>query len=178
MKIEVFFAHDAPGGNYTLVFAIDDGINTPDAVRLGTTIEVPIYVIEVGSGDIQINLHWKTLVDLDLHVVDPLSEELYYANQQVASGGELDLDSYPSCNFENDRGKGNENVFWKTGAAPSGQYVVKVNMFDDCGTYESAIPTEFRVTVVRNQSNVEVFTGRFVLPDAVETPLTVTTWTY
>ena len=43
-------------------------------------------VIQVGTGDVQVTLSWDSDSDLDLQVVDPNGEEVYFANNQVSSG--------------------------------------------------------------------------------------------
>jgi hypothetical protein len=41
--------------------------------------------------------------------VDAVGEEIYYGDQQAASGGFLDLDSNAACSGDNIR---NENITW------------------------------------------------------------------
>lgn len=151
---------DAVGTNYLLSFAIDETVGDPVEPVIGPVATQSLFVIKVGSGDIQINLNWPTLVDLDLWVTDPTDFEIFYGDKEAPSGGMLDLDSYPVCSFEGDRGRGNENVFWPVGAAPDGQYLVQVRMFDDCGTYAADVATPYRVTVVQH-GEVDVISGSF-----------------
>ncbi|MCA9571220.1 MAG: hypothetical protein KC656_25445, partial [Myxococcales bacterium] len=70
-----------------------------------------------GDGVLRFNLQFdnEALVDLDLHVLTPADEEIWYAEPVDSSGGSLDVDCYcGSC----EQG-GNENVFWDyTGARP------------------------------------------------------------
>ena len=141
---------DANGADYQLNFAIDESTGYSLTPRIGSIGRSSLHVIEVGSGDIQMNLNWNTLVDLDLWVTDPTGFRIYYGDETAPSGGSLDLDSYPACAFEGDRGRGNENVFWPVGHAPAGSYVVEVDMYDDCGTYASNVPTLYRVTIVQH----------------------------
>jgi len=77
--------------------------------------------LNYGYGDVQITLTWDNEADLDLHVIDPLGEEIYYANPTSTSGGELDVDDTD--------GFGPENVYWAQGTAPSGVYEVYVHHF-------------------------------------------------
>ena len=88
-----------------------------------------IDVVQVGSGDLQVSIAWDTLTDVDLHVVEPGGCELYYGNDLCDSGGELDLDSNPGCSIDE---VNNENVFWPKGAAPVGDYIVRVDFYEDC----------------------------------------------
>ena len=75
-----------------------------------------------GYGDIQITLTWNNTADLDLHVVDPLGEEIYWSDSYSSSGGYLD--------YDNISGYGPENVFWEEDQAPSGVYDVYVHHYD------------------------------------------------
>jgi hypothetical protein len=160
MPLDFFVDPDANGDGYQLNFAIDDTIGDPVEPRVGTLGRQQLYVIEVGSGDIQINLNWNTLVDLDLHVIEPTDIEIYFGAPESPSGGMLDLDSYAGCSFTGDRGRGNENVFWPTGDAPSGEYSVQVHMWSDCGTYAEDIPTLYRATIVHG-GEIQVVEGSF-----------------
>jgi hypothetical protein len=75
-----------------------------------------------GYGDIQVTLTWDNEADLDLHVVDPHGEEIYWMHKTSASGGYLD--------YDNISGYGPENVYWEDNQAPSGTYDVYVHHYD------------------------------------------------
>lgn len=65
-------------------------------------------------------LSWNSNDDVDLHVVDPLGELIYYGNAQSVTGGELtrhDID-----------GEGPESIRWLNGA-PQGPYTVRIVHF-------------------------------------------------
>ena len=120
----------------------------------GPRLLVPFAIQEVGTGDVQVSLSWDTETDVDLHVVDPTGEEIYYGNTNGASGGQLDLDSNAGCGID---GINNENVTWPTGNAPSGTYVVRVNFWSSC----MGLPANFTVTTnVCGQS--QTFSGGFL----------------
>jgi hypothetical protein len=84
----------------------------------------------VGSGDVRVTLSWADANDLDLHVIDPNGEEIYYDNPTSASGGTLDVDANPGCVGSTVTPV--ENVFWPSGSAPSGTYTVLVNYYQNC----------------------------------------------
>jgi hypothetical protein len=88
---------------------------------LGTPTPTP------GTGVIQIQLSWTPIVDLDLHVIDPFGEKIYYANRDSDSGGHLDRDMI--CQPTN---RLPENVYWGA-TAPQGTYEVRVHFFGNCG---------------------------------------------
>lgn len=71
-----------------------------------------------GSGDVQATLSWTSGDDLDLHVIDPSGEEVYYSNPTSASGGQLEVDRIPGCS--SDGSQHVENIFWPTGESPPG----------------------------------------------------------
>lgn len=110
-------------------------------------------VAAVGSGDIQVSLTWDSSADIDLHVVDPYGDEIYYGNRTISSGGELDLDSNAGCGGADVRA---ENVYWPTGQAPIGTYVVRVNHWSDC----SGNNTNWTLTV-NVCGRTEIYEGYF-----------------
>jgi hypothetical protein len=77
--------------------------------------------LHTGYGDIQVTLTWDNTSDLDLHVIDPFGEEIYWYHKNSASGGILD--------YDNMDGYGPENVYWPKSKAPNGTYQVLVHDF-------------------------------------------------
>jgi hypothetical protein len=88
----------------------------------------------LGTGDVQVTLRWDNAADLDLHVVDPAGEEIWYGSSSSTSGGTLDVDANGDCS--NDPPV--ENVFWPTGGAPDGLYQVEVVYYGACDTAAAA----------------------------------------
>ena len=86
-----------------------------------------------GTGDVAFRLLWQGQSDLDLHVMDPADERLFFGNRTAASGGILDVD----CNAGSGRlcDRPIENVYWPDGTAPEGRYRVWVRA-------HSVIPVE------------------------------------
>jgi Ca-activated chloride channel family protein len=60
------------------------------------------------SGDIRVSLLWNNRNDLDLHVVTPRQEEIFYGHTRDAAGGFLDVD----MNVNGETVKPVENIFW------------------------------------------------------------------
>lgn len=97
------------------------------------------------QGELVVTLRWDSTADLDLHVLDPLGEEVWAGNinsfkrppigsaptdrQAWMNGGILDIDSNAGCVQDNRR---EENVVW-TQAAPDGDYEVHVATAALCG---------------------------------------------
>lgn len=125
-----------------------------------------VQTTSVGTGDVQITLTWSSNDDLDLHVIDPQGNEIYYANTSVPSGGQLDRDN--RCgNMVIGRP---ENIFWPTGAAPTGEYQVYVKYYGAC---DSPRAVNFTVRIVVS-GQTQSYTGR--VTSVGEMPL-VTTFT-
>jgi Ca-activated chloride channel family protein len=104
------------------------------------------------SGDIRVSLLWNNRNDLDIHVVTPRQEEIFYAHAEDAFGGFLDVD----MNVRGETTKPVENVFWARGRAPQGQYRVFVQNY---GYHEtSREPTTFQVEI-KNGDEYSYFEG-------------------
>lgn len=167
ISMDLRVAAGADQDDYRFYFALAEDAEGAPAV--GTITSHDLHVIKVGSGDIQINLNWRRVVDLDLMVTDPNGDVIYFAAPRSRSGGELDLDSYPGCESRGDRGRGNENVFWREGTAPQGEYVVAVSLFSDCGTFSRDLMTDFTVTVIRDRDDFETMEDTFEPGDQAAT---------
>jgi hypothetical protein len=133
-----------PVGDYPVIVAFTDASG-----RSATTV-VRIAVRpgqSLGGGDIQATLRWSGAADLDLHVLDPAGEEVYYGHVTAASGGHLDHDANAGCNGIADDDNPVENIYWPTGGAPSGSYTVFVKVYDTCEA-----PLDWQLNVRRNGS--------------------------
>ncbi len=142
------FPQDIPVEQFDLHFAV---ANSSGAVGPYATLSTS--VIRVGTGDVQVTLSWDRDSDVDLHVVAPGGEEIFYAHQQSASGGTLDLDSNAACDIDGVR---NENITWPTGRAPRGSYTVRVDYWSSCGV--SATSWTVRIN---NGGSIQVANGTF-----------------
>jgi hypothetical protein len=133
------FAASLPAGTYTLeVRAVDadDRFGPPGRQTLTALAEPPSRSV---TGALVVSLTWDTESDLDLHVVDPLGNEIYHgatssvdaflAGSSDASNGQLDEDSNADCNID---GLRQEDVTWAA-APPSGHYLVRVDTASLCG---------------------------------------------
>lgn len=105
-----------------------------------------------GSGDIRISLMWNNKNDLDLHVVDPNGEEIYYQHRRARSGGLLDIDMNAGTPLV---APAVENVYWPERGAPRGTYKIFVNFFAMHDTV-NATPYTIRVLIRGRTSD---FTG-------------------
>jgi hypothetical protein len=148
-SILVTVSQEAPVGTFQLSLAVGGG-----AGSLGAYATQPVTLVSVGTGDVQVSLSWNSAADVDLHVVEPGGEEIYYSNDVSGTGGELDLDSNAGCGSDGPR---NENITWAEGTAPAGEYIVRVDYWDNCG----ATQTDWVVTVHVQGQQPKVFSGSF-----------------
>lgn len=152
---------------FTANFAVAASSGAPGAassLRLG--------VLPAATGDVQVSVSWDSASDVDLHVVEPSGEEIYYAAPTSRTAGALDLDSNAGCGIDN---KNNENIRWPAGRAPGGNYTVRVNYWSSCGV----TATNYVVTV-NNGGSTQTFRGTFTGPGdrgGAGSGLTVATFT-
>jgi uncharacterized protein YfaP (DUF2135 family) len=132
------FSSGISAGEYTLVVrAVDDEghFGPPSTQTLTSTAST------TPTGALVVTLTWDTESDMDLHVVDPLGDEIFHGDMsseppfQVdppdggASYGYLDWDSNAGCVID---GKREEDVIWPP-TPPSGAYLVRVDAASLCG---------------------------------------------
>ncbi len=83
-----------------------------------------------GENDVDIILTWGGNDDLDLHVIEPSGEELYFGTPTTSTGGTLvGGDDIPDCA---DTGSHGEEAFWGPGQALPGTYQLYVRNFNAC----------------------------------------------
>ncbi|NWF67515.1 MAG: tandem-95 repeat protein [Chloroflexi bacterium] len=90
----------------------------------GDACEVPL-----GTGDIQITLRWDNFADVDLHVIEPSGERIWYNDRFSATNGQLDVDANYPCNTNL---ISVENVFWPVGQSPDGTYTIEIYRVVSC----------------------------------------------
>jgi hypothetical protein len=129
------FARDLAPGAYTLEIRGVDGKGEfgPRVTRTLTALAAPPSDPPL-RGDLVVTLTWDTESDLDLHVVDPLGNEIYHGDTETfaADGGisgRLDFDSNGNCTID---GRREEGVVW-TRSPPSGAYLVRIDSASLCG---------------------------------------------
>ena len=108
-------------------------------VITGREISEPVYfTATLSHAQITIRLDWNkhsSNTDIDLHVVDPSGEKIYYSHMSSASGGYLDRDDVI--------GPGPEHVRWSD--APAGLYKIYVHYFPN-GAEDRSV-TSYTVSV-------------------------------
>jgi len=103
------------------------------------------------TGVIRVSLAWYNKDDLDLHIIEPNRNHIYYGNKRSATSGNLDVD----MNVHNLVRDAVENVTWPIkGKILKGEYTVKVNNF----TKREAIDVGFEIEV---ECNGQLFTFNY-----------------
>jgi hypothetical protein len=104
------------------------------------------------TGAVQVSLIWNNFNDLDLHVVAPSGELIFFQNRRSRCQGVLDVDRNAEGPTTNEPV---ENVYWPANRAPFGEYVVVVDHYRNHG---DADPTPFEVQV-KVDGRTRKFTG-------------------
>lgn len=113
-----------------------------------------------GDGQLRFNLVFtnEEQVDLDLHVVTPGGDEIYYSAVQDSTGGELDVDCYcGSC-----ESGPNENIYWpyEGVTAPTGSYEVFVEYFGPCDLFALEFPpSDYTLRILEGGTERQMYTG-------------------
>jgi len=125
----------------------------------------------VGTGNLQVTLVWVTPGDMDLHVVTPTGNHIYWSNKGPSATtdfGELDVDDIS--------GTGPENIFWDAAyTPPSGNYDVCVVPY--------GVASDYTLTIKRPGQADIVLPGTYAASQSSSTcdtssPFYVTSFTY
>ena len=100
--------------------------------------KIKIKTYGTGVGDIFATLTWNKEGDVDLWLIEPGGNKIYYANPTSPTGGQLD--------YDNVTGYGPENIFYE-GTPPTGTYEVWVHYYSE---YEG--PTDWVVSLKNGAS--------------------------
>lgn len=134
-----------------------------DGITFGPVAEQLYNVIIVGTGDIQVSLTFDQGYDVDLAVLDPNGDRVFWGDTTVPSGGTLDLDANAACAVSTVNA---ENITWPTGSAPAGTYQVFVNLFAECPPGALA-PVNWTLTVSVVGQTPTLINGRHTPPGEV-----------
>ncbi len=114
-----------------------------EGVSQATSHTIMQNATAVGSDALQVSLNWIHPVDLDLHVVTPGGEDIFWAHRSGSDGGTLDLDSNAGCRID---GVNNENITWLSSTPAAGDYIVRLDLWSACAE-EGPFPYIITVTV-------------------------------
>jgi hypothetical protein len=134
-------------------FQFDFAAVAPGGVQ-GVPSQQAASAVSVGAGAVQVSVSWDAASDVDLHVVEPSGEEIYWQTMTSTSGGVLDLDSNANCEIDDPR-VNNENITFTD--APPGEYTVRVDYYAGCDVERTA----YVVTVQLPGQEAQVFDGEF-----------------
>lgn len=95
------------------------------------------------GGAVQVSLAWSNPNDLDLHVIDPTGQKVWWSNRSSKTGGKLDIDA--NVNYSANNTTPVENIFWPEGKAPKGRYKIIVDHYKNHGQSGCQDPTPFTV---------------------------------
>jgi len=119
------------------------------------------------SGAVRVTLTWDTDDDLDLHVVEPSSEEIWYRHRASATGGILDRDdNVGHCGADAEAG-GVENIAWETDP-PTGGYAARVVDYNDC---DANVTANYTLSVFVDDVLAHTETGTLNITGGESTPL-------
>lgn len=93
---------------------------------------------------IRASLIWNTYDDLDLHVVTPNKEHIFYASRRSHCGGELDVDQNGGRPMTNTPV---ENIRWAKGTAKPGKYTVYVQNYAHHESQHRDIPFKVELDI-------------------------------
>ena len=113
---------EEPAGSFTMT--------CPDGSSVSWKGE-PAEEPDAPAPDIVVTLSWVGPADLDLHVIEPDSEHLYFGDKTTDTGGRLE-DDVPTC-LSSPTALHVESAIWSNGSAESGQYQTYVDAFALCG---------------------------------------------
>ena len=100
---------------------------------LGPIQRIALVTSQSEAGTLRVRLMWYQEVDMDLHVVDPNNEEIFYSDRLSSlQEGFLDLDSNAGCNIDRIN---QENIYYSL--AISGRYIVRVDLWSACAVNET-----------------------------------------
>ncbi|MGB0212070.1 YfaP family protein [Algiphilus sp.] len=157
-NLEINLPPDILEGTFQLQFAVE---NEEGQVSQAGTANITIA--RLGTGDLQFSLTWDTNADIDLRVVEPNGNEIFFGNPSSSTGGMLDNDDINGIEPDGDPGpEAVENIFWETDA-PIGIYTVSVDYFS------GSPATNFTVTVSANGEIVDTISrSNFVQGSGIE----------
>ncbi len=125
IRITLTLNNSLPRDTFVILFSLEDNAGNVSARKTLTVQEA-----QVQRGRLEISLSWDLLNDIDLHVIQPDSEEIYYSHTMSTEGGYLDLDSNAGCSIDS---VNNEHIIYPdTATILSGTYIVKVDFYSDC----------------------------------------------
>lgn len=156
----LLFSQSLAQDSFVIVFALRD---VQGLVSAWETITVTR--ISAGTGTLQVSCSWDKPNDVDLHLVEPGEEEIYYGMEQSQNGGLLDVDSNAGCYLDNIN---NENITYsEESVVASGTYIVRVDLYSNCDVPENtnfSVTARYQGQLITPATGSNPYTGSFT-PD-------------
>ena len=133
--------------------------------------EAEISFVDSESGELNINLTFSNAKDIDLHLIMPSGEQIYYGARggsvqttdgKVITYG-LDHDSNAGCSIDN---LNNENIYIPAELIQSGTYRVIVNMYSNCDANIStswSVVTRYKGQLISTTAGKNPATGVYAV---------------
>jgi|GEM_PF-2031259 len=123
---------------------------------------IPVILKSADPGKLQITLSFDKPNDLDLHLIEPNSNEIFYGNPISSTGGYLDLDANADCEIDS---VNIENIIFNDSVfIPMGSYKVYVKYFAQCvygGTTNFSVTALYGGDIISPSSGTNPFIGSF-----------------
>ena len=97
---------------------------TPNDQIVNAELTRRLDVAGAELGELTISLMWNNMDDLDLHVINPHGDHLWFRKKKDKYTGELDVD----MNAQHKTAEPVENIYWQD--PPKGKYTIYVNNCD------------------------------------------------
>jgi len=147
-SIQMLLGEDIPD-SFDLAFAAAD-----DQGHVGEYKYLTVNLLDSGIGVLHVSLSWDQENDVDLHLIEPDGEEIYFGNRYSSTGGELDIDSNAACSID---GINNENIFYEDESEiDEGQYEVLVDLWSNCNIPDN---TNYMVSAYYNGQLLQTSEG-------------------
>lgn len=96
----------------------------------------------------EIELQWEGANDLDLHVINPVEAQIYFADPAADPKARFGLDGNSNCT-PSASNRANESVVWFANEALEGEYQILVSYYEQC-VISSYPPVYFKIQVWEN----------------------------
>ncbi len=169
-SIQLLIGQEA-ASNFTLAIAVGDGEG-----NFSEYSYLPVNLMEAGTGLLQISMSWNQPNDVDLHLIEPNGEEIYYGSSISGNGGQLDVDSNAACSLDNIN---NENIFYEDNSSVTieeGEYEVLINLWSNCsvdGNTDYIVTVYYDGALIATTQGINPYNGSFSPDDDMNDPTSV-----
>jgi hypothetical protein len=159
--VVLLFSQTLEKESFVIVFALRDNAGLVSAWET-----ITVTRITAGTGTLQVSCSWDQPNDVDLHLVEPNTEEIYYGMEQSANGGILDIDSNAGCYLDY---VNNENITYSAESiVEGGNYIVRVDLYSNCDVPANtnfSVTARYQGNLIAPASGSNPYTGSFTPAD-------------